>query len=132
MKRRLATDAADPGAPVNDGSGTVDYRHSLRELDRILPEDRILVTDGGRFMVEAWKTIKVSEPTSFVMTINFASIGLGLSHATLLADPISDETQSPKRFLQGGSLETSKSGCDSRQRCFLHWLRPRWTCSSTT
>ena len=32
-------------------------------------------------MVEAWKTIKTRGPASFVTTINFASIGLGLSHA---------------------------------------------------
>jgi acetolactate synthase-1/2/3 large subunit len=81
LKRRLATGAPEQGADMDYGNGKVDYRQSLLQLDRILPEDRILVTDGGRFMVEAWKTIKVSGPASFVTTINFASIGLGLSHA---------------------------------------------------
>ena len=32
-------------------------------------------------MVEAWKLINVSGPQNFLTTINFASIGLGLSHA---------------------------------------------------
>jgi len=63
------------------GDGTMDYVQSLLRLDRLLPENRIVVTDGGRFMVEVWKTIGVTEPGNFLTTINFASIGLGLSHA---------------------------------------------------
>lgn len=69
-------------APRSDhGDGTMDYRQSLLRLDELLPQDRVVVTDGGRFMVEAWKTIGVSGPENFLTTINFASIGLGLSHA---------------------------------------------------
>lgn len=69
-------------APRSDhGDGTMDYKQSLLRLDELLPKDRIVVTDGGRFMVEAWKTMNVSGPENFLTTINFASIGLGLSHA---------------------------------------------------
>lgn len=63
------------------GDGTMDYRQSLLRLDALLPQDRVVVTDGGRFMVEAWKMIDVVGPQNFLTTINFASIGLGLSHA---------------------------------------------------
>lgn len=69
-------------APRSDhGDGTMDYKQSLLRLDELLPADRVVVTDGGRFMVEAWKTIGVSGPENFLTTINFASIGLGLPHA---------------------------------------------------
>jgi thiamine pyrophosphate-dependent acetolactate synthase large subunit-like protein len=46
-----------------------------------LPADRVVVTDGGRFMRQAWTTVKAPNPASFLTTVNFGSIGLGLSHA---------------------------------------------------
>ncbi|NKJ00958.1 thiamine pyrophosphate-binding protein [Novosphingobium sp. SG707] len=69
-------------APVADAhAGTVDFLQALAVLDRLLPADRVLVTDGGRFGRETWKRIKAPGPSSFVTTTNFGSIGLGLSHA---------------------------------------------------
>ena len=53
----------------------------MARLNELLPADRVVVTDGGRFMGEAWRTIKAAGPASFLPAINFASIGLGLSHA---------------------------------------------------
>ncbi|MDB5511942.1 MAG: thiamine pyrophosphate-dependent enzyme possible carboligase or decarboxylase [Enterovirga sp.] len=74
-------------APVQDAASesragdTVDFRHALRRLNEALPADRILVTDGGRFLSEAWKILDVGDPQSFVTTVNFGSIGLGLAEA---------------------------------------------------
>ncbi|MQY41992.1 thiamine pyrophosphate-binding protein [Epibacterium sp. SM1969] len=61
--------------------GTVDYVPAIELLEQTLPENRIVVTDGGRFMTEVWCRISVSDPQSFIPTANFGSIGLGLQEA---------------------------------------------------
>ena len=61
--------------------GYVNYVRSLNRLDEVLPQDRVLVTDGGRFMTEVWCRIATPDPRSFVATVNFGSIGLGLPEA---------------------------------------------------
>ena len=63
------------------GANFVDFVHSLERLDEALPKDRILTTDGGRFMTEVWCRISVPHPSSFLVTANFGSIGLGLQEA---------------------------------------------------
>ncbi|KIN71710.1 thiamine pyrophosphate-binding protein [Sulfitobacter guttiformis] len=67
-------------APKN-AAGTINYVAALEQLERALPRDRVLVTDGGRFMTEVWCRISVPNPQSFVSTVNFGSIGLGLQEA---------------------------------------------------
>ena len=61
--------------------GCVNYVAALERLEEALPKDRILVTDGGRFMTEVWCRISAPNPQSFVATVNFGSIGLGLQEA---------------------------------------------------
>ncbi|MBL0373893.1 thiamine pyrophosphate-binding protein [Rhizobium sp. KVB221] len=61
--------------------GFINYVWALEEFEKALPENRILVTDGGRFMTEVWCRISVSDPKSFVATVDFGSIGLGLPEA---------------------------------------------------
>jgi len=61
--------------------GFVNYVHALERLEEALPDDRVLVTDGGRFMTEVWCRISAPDPRSFVVTANFGSIGLGLQEA---------------------------------------------------
>lgn len=70
-----------PAEPAKTRPGFVNYVWALEKLERALPNDRILVTDGGRFMTEVWCRVSVSDPRSFVMTANFGSIGLGLQEA---------------------------------------------------
>ena len=59
----------------------VNYVDTLIRLEDALPKDRVLVSDGGRFMTEVWCRISVPNPCSFVGTVNFGSIGLGLQTA---------------------------------------------------
>ena len=59
----------------------INYVESLLRLEDALPKDRILVTDGGRFMTEVWCRLSVPNPQSFVGTASFGSIGLGLQTA---------------------------------------------------
>ncbi|QDC37250.1 thiamine pyrophosphate-binding protein [Sphingobium fuliginis] len=79
LRDRLAQ--PEPLNPMDNGDGTVDYMRSLVELDRILPANRLIVTDVGRFMLKVWTTVHVDHPSAFVSTSDFGSIGLGMSHA---------------------------------------------------
>lgn len=58
--------------------GFIDYIYSLDRLDKALPQDRLLVTDGGRFMTEVWCRVGVRDARSFLALTAFGSIGLGL------------------------------------------------------
>lgn len=77
----IETLTAHPVETVKTADGFVNYIHALERLDEALPTDRVLVTDGGRFMTEVWCRISVPDPQSFVGTVNFGSIGLGLQEA---------------------------------------------------
>lgn len=76
-----ATLTAHPVDKKITADGFVNYVGALKRLEDALPEDRILVTDGGRFMTEVWCRITAPDPKSFVNTANFGSIGLGLQEA---------------------------------------------------
>ncbi|MFK5978091.1 MAG: thiamine pyrophosphate-binding protein [Rhizobiaceae bacterium] len=78
----IASLTSHPSGDVSSTkAGNVNYVYALDRLEEVLPKDRILTTDGGRFMTEVWCRISVPNPTSFVSTVNFGSIGLGLQAA---------------------------------------------------
>ncbi|GGX41484.1 acetolactate synthase [Tateyamaria omphalii] len=62
-------------------ANTVPYVETIQWLNEILPTNKILATDGGRFMTEVWCRIDVNRPQDFLDTTNFGSIGLGLQAA---------------------------------------------------
>lgn len=62
-------------------TGYVDYVSALERLNTALPDNRILTTDGGRFMTEVWCRIATPDAQSFVASTAFGSIGLGLQQA---------------------------------------------------
>lgn len=70
-----------PGKPDSAKPGYVDFVHALERLEPALPANRMLTTDGGRFMTEVWCRISAPDPKSFIATTNFGSIGLGLQVA---------------------------------------------------
>lgn len=71
-----------PTGPIGKAKpGCVDFVHALERLEQALPANRILTTDGGRFMTEVWCRVSVPDAGSFVATTNFGSIGLGLQAA---------------------------------------------------
>lgn len=72
---------AHPVDKKTTADGFVNYVGALERFEAALPKDRILVTDGGRFMTEVWCRISAPDPKSFVNTANFGSIGLGLQEA---------------------------------------------------
>lgn len=78
----MAALTAHPGGNPDDArEGYVNYVHALERLEEVLPKNRILTTDGGRFMTEVWCRISAPDPRSFLVTANFGSIGLGLQEA---------------------------------------------------
>lgn len=60
---------------------TVDLRALLLRLEQEVPRDRVLVTDGGQYIFDALKLLRVEKPGSYVHTVNFGSIGLGMGSA---------------------------------------------------
>lgn len=60
--------------------GTVDLRDALLHLDEIVPAERTLVVDGGRFSHEALQLVGVPEPTAYVHALNVAQIGLSVGY----------------------------------------------------
>jgi len=76
-----ALTAHPPGDREKAKPGSVNYVWALEALEQSLPDKRVLVTDGGRFMTEVWCRISAPDPGSFLVTANFGSIGLGLQEA---------------------------------------------------
>jgi len=58
----------------------IDPRLFTLEMDRIIPDDRNVVVDAGRFMLHAL-TLPVPDPTCLITSHGFGSIGLGTSNA---------------------------------------------------
>lgn len=77
----VASLTTHPAPNQKTSEGFVNFVHALTRLEEALPEDRILVADGGRFMTEVWCRISAPDPQSFVSTVNFGAIGLGLQEA---------------------------------------------------
>lgn len=73
----------DPLAEVASlgGVDTLDPRTAMAVLNTVLPADRAVVTDTGRFVYAPWRYLDTAQPTDFAHTLNFASIGLGLATA---------------------------------------------------
>lgn len=76
-----ATLTEHPKGSNKTAEGCINYIHALERLEETLPKDRVLLTDGGRFMTEVWCRVSAPDPHNFVATTNFGSIGIGLQEA---------------------------------------------------
>ncbi|WP_176955420.1 thiamine pyrophosphate-binding protein [Sinosporangium album] len=80
LRTRLAEfDPRSEFAPYD--SGSVDSRELTLLLDRVFPQERTYVSDSGRFMLPGYAWLHVTEPSAFIETVDFGSIGLGLGAA---------------------------------------------------
>ncbi len=79
----------DVAADDLGGDGTVDPRLLSRQLETLLPAERVLATDSGNFMGYPAAYLSVPDPRGFCFTQSFQSIGLGLATAigAALASP---------------------------------------------
>lgn len=89
--------------------GTVDYVAALTKLEKSLPQNRLLTTDGGRFMTEVWCRISVQSPKDFLASTSFGSIGLGLQQAIGMSSAAPDRPvvvfSGDGGFMMGGLTE---------------------------
>ena len=69
------------GAATNSTVGCINLEYALDRLNDTLPDNRIMMTDGGRYITEVWCRVNVPDPNSFHMTDNFAAIGQGMQQA---------------------------------------------------
>ncbi|MFZ0716663.1 thiamine pyrophosphate-dependent enzyme, partial [Mycobacterium sp.] len=77
--QRIAARSADTtDRGTND---TVDIHTALSLVDRIVPSDRVLVTDNGRFIKHAFVALHVEHPSRYAHAVNYGSIGLGIGVA---------------------------------------------------
>ena len=60
--KHQATETKGPKLVTNNQNGHIDFTAALDQLEQLLPENRLLVTDGGRFMTEVWSRISVPHP----------------------------------------------------------------------
>ncbi|WP_307866366.1 thiamine pyrophosphate-binding protein [Leucobacter chromiisoli] len=72
---------ADLGGPGRDAEERIDPRVLSRELDRVLPVERIVSIDSGNFMGYPSAYLAVPDENGFCFTQAFQSIGLGLGTA---------------------------------------------------
>lgn len=86
----IATLTAHVPGSGKAAEGVVDFVGALERLEAVLPKDRVLVTDGGRFMTEVWCRLSVEGPRSFISSVNFGAIGLGLQEAVGAAVAVPD------------------------------------------
>lgn len=72
-----------PPTPAKTPSrdGTVDFLPTLVRLEEILPAERTLVTDAGRWMVRSYGVLTAPGPRDHVTSASFGSIGLGMGSA---------------------------------------------------
>ena len=70
---------------------TMDPRLLTLELNRLLPETRHVVFDGGNFMAN-WAYLTVRDPGHFTHSLDFGSVGLGLGTALGVARACPDRT----------------------------------------
>lgn len=82
----------EPGEPLA-ADGRLDPRSLTRELDRVLPENRLIVSDGGHFIGWANMYLRVPGPDSIVLVgTAYQSIGLGFPSAPGAATAAPDRT----------------------------------------
>jgi thiamine pyrophosphate-dependent acetolactate synthase large subunit-like protein len=83
VRRRLDDGIDWATEPYDDltGNGKIDPRTLSRDLDVLLPEDRVVAVDSGNFMGYPAAYLGVRDHHSFCFTQAFQSIGLGLATA---------------------------------------------------
>ena len=69
------------GDPKKSTEGYINFEYALDRLNDAIPENRIVITDGGRYITEVWCRVNVPDPNSFHMSDNFAAIGQGMQQA---------------------------------------------------
>jgi acetolactate synthase-1/2/3 large subunit len=67
--------------PAQRPPGTIDIDEALRAINRSFPAERSLVLDAGRFFHHAAFNVRTGAVNSYVHTLEFGCIGLGMANA---------------------------------------------------
>jgi thiamine pyrophosphate-dependent acetolactate synthase large subunit-like protein len=81
LRQKIDAYLLEPKLSGAQREGAVDLRQALLRFNEVIPADRVFVTDAGRFIYESWYVMRVKHPRSFVYTVGFGAIGLGLGEA---------------------------------------------------
>jgi acetolactate synthase-1/2/3 large subunit len=84
LKRQIAAGWQAHRAPIayeTGSDGTIDPRQVVRELDRLLPEERIVVAAGGHAGYLICQYVGAKSPANWNYTIDFGALGQGLGTA---------------------------------------------------
>jgi acetolactate synthase-1/2/3 large subunit len=71
--------------------GTIHLRDALEAVNEMVPANRTLTVDAGRFMIETLKGMPVEGPRQYVHTTHIGAIGLGV--AASIGAAVADETR---------------------------------------
>lgn len=105
VRKRLNEGLGWASVPFEDtsGHGRIDPRTLSRELDALLPEQRVIGVDSGNFMGYPAAYLRVPDQQGFCFTQAFQSIGLGL--ATTIGAALARPDRLPVAALgDGGAL----------------------------
>ena len=105
VRQRLDAGISWATEPFADGSGEgrIDPRTLSRELDRLLPDERVVSVDSGNFMGYPSAYLRVPDEEGFCFTQAFQSVGLGL--ATAIGAALARPDRLPVAVLgDGGAL----------------------------
>jgi acetolactate synthase I/II/III large subunit len=80
-QRVSALPADEPPVATRTAPGTVDIDTALRRIDERFPLARSLVLDAGRYFHHAAYNVHTGAPLSYVHTLEFGCIGLGMASA---------------------------------------------------
>lgn len=92
LAQRLAGWRPEDEFEDHSTADTIDMRTATIALNRILPQERTLVCDGGHFVMAPIQYFDVTDPMRFVWPVNFGSIGLGTGAAIGAATARPDTT----------------------------------------
>jgi thiamine pyrophosphate-dependent acetolactate synthase large subunit-like protein len=94
--------------------GALDPRTVATTLDELLPEQRTLVIDAGRFMTSPSRFIRVPGPGHFRLTADAGSIGVGLGPA--LGAAVARPDSQTVLFIGDGGLALSIADIETAAR----------------
>src|SRR5262249_29767213 len=80
-RRALPSDEGQPGA--------IDPRLAMHGLDRVVPRDRIVVSDAGHHMMWATEYLSVPGPDSWILPLEYYTVGnaTGVAVGAAIARP---------------------------------------------
>ena len=122
VRQRLDAGISWTTEPFADasGEGRIDPRTLSRELDRLLPDERVVSVDSGNFMGYPSAYLRVPDEEGFCFTQAFQSVGLGL--ATAIGAALARPDRLPVAVLGDGGALMSAMELDTVVRLGLPML----------